>query len=405
MSHITSSLQISNVAIASLLQTATMQPVCRDKGIYLNLHRTHWEQIGARARIDFQTLLQYSATACCYVAVTDALAAAIAGRSIYGVAKAAEDHHLELLEDGRLFVDYSQIIGSWEIGVITPDVWAAALDHLAAQLRSFAVPRLLNKGVAISDLDITDELGLLVCQGNRMLLPSTQLRHYPAIKRMLEKVGGKYRRGYFEFEHETDSATVLRRLQAGEDLNPIKDFQFFRSTPLVARRVCEVVNPSKGMKILEPSAGDGALADVLSSAGADVLCVELWDRNALVLRRKGYRVLEQDFLSLAPANVGRFAAVVANPPFAKNQDIAHVSHMLKFLEPGGVLSTVMSPSWLHGSRRAQQAFRQMLEQLDAEVTPIEAGAFKESGTGVSTVHVVVRSMAALSSTDSDLVLA
>ncbi|MBR8193784.1 SAM-dependent methyltransferase [Burkholderia vietnamiensis] len=396
MSQVASSLQISNAAVASLLQSATMQPVRGGQGIYLNLNRAHSEQIEARARLDRLMLLRCSETACCYVPVTDALAAAIADRSIYGALKVADDHHLELMEDGRLYVVYSQIIGSWQVGMVHPDVWAAALDHLATQLRAFAIPRLLAKGAAITDLDITDELGLLMNQGDRIALPTTQLRHYPAIKRMLEKVGGKYRKGGFDFEHGTDIVDILQRLRAGEDLNPIKDFQFFRSTAPVARRVCEAVNPTIGMRILEPSAGDGALADVLSAAGAEVTCVELWDRNAQLLRRKGYTVLEQDFLDLDPDTVGRFPAIVANPPFTKNQDIAHVSHMLKFLEPGGMLSTVMSTSWMQGSRRAQLAFRQLLEQLGAEVTPIEAGAFKESGTGIATLHVVIRSTASVS---------
>lgn len=405
MSQIASSLQISTVAVASLLQTATMQSACRGKGIFLSLQSSHLSQLHSLARLDRTALLECSATPCCYVTVTDALAAAIADRSIYGAASAAEDHHLELMEDGRLFVVYSTIIGSWQVGTVEPDVWAGALGHLAAQLRAYAIPRLLKDGWVITDLDVTDELGLLVCQGNRMLLPTTQLRHYPAIKRMLEKVGGKYRRGCFEFEHESDTAAVLRRLQAGENLNPIKDFQFFRSVASVATRVCEVLQPTTGMRTLEPSAGDGALADVLSAAGADVLCVELWDRNAQVLRRKGYTVLEQDFLLLDPSTVGCFAGIAANPPFSRNQDVAHVSHMLKFLEPGGVLSTVMSTSWMHGSRRAQLAFRQILEQLRAEVTPIEAGAFKESGTGIATAHVVVRSTATLAPSALDSALA
>jgi hypothetical protein len=49
----------------------------------------------------------------------------------------------------------------------------------------------------------------------------------------------------------------------------------------------------------------------------------------------------------------------------------------------------MSNSWRKGSQKKQEEFRQWLEDINAEVEEIEAGAFKESGTNISACIVII----------------
>lgn len=124
--------------------------------------------------------------------------------------------------------------------------------------------------------------------------------------------------------------------------------------------------------------------------GADMVVIEAWNVNAIKLRAQGYDVIERDFLSVTPEEIGTFDFVLANPPFTRNQDIQHVMHMLQFIRPGGALSVIMSTSWLEGKTKAHAQFKDFLATQDVTVTAIEAGAFKESGTVVPTVRLDFR---------------
>jgi predicted RNA methylase len=176
-------------------------------------------------------------------------------------------------------------------------------------------------------------------------------------------------------------------LRAGETINPKKDYQFFE-TPDVAKRVVEALGDIQGRRVLEPSAGRGALADLAKAAGADVVTVEAWDLNAKVLRDKGFIVHEADFLQLTPADIGMFDAIVANPPFTRNADIRHIEHMLSFLKPGGVLSTITSAHWDIANHAHAKRFKQWIANAGVTVEEVPAGTFKESGTSVPTRHLI-----------------
>lgn len=208
----------------------------------------------------------------------------------------------------------------------------------------------------------------------------------------MEKAGGHYVQGkaVFAFDKGIDCQAVLNTLLAGEVINVKQQYQFFATQKTEAKRACEAAGPLVGKRVLEPSAGDGALADVAREMGAkEIVTVEMWAVNAQKLRDKGYQVHEKDFLTLSPAELGLFDAIVANPPFTKNQDIKHVMHMLNFLKPGGSLSVIMSPGWQEGRQKTHQAFKEFLASQDVAIEPIAAGAFKGSGTSIPTVQLVI----------------
>ncbi|WP_425953120.1 hypothetical protein [Ralstonia pseudosolanacearum] len=246
-----------------------------------------------------------------------------------------------------------------------------------------------EKSEGVVDVNnLEDELDLLVVDGNKILLPEARLTQYPAIKKLMEKAGGKFDfKGYFKFPKGIDVADVLAALQEGEEVNGKKESQSFFTPEEVGYRVCCDAGPLIGKRVLEPSAGHGALADIAEAAGADVTVVENYAPNILALEAKGYDVIARDFLTVTPEEIGLFDVVVANPPFARSQDIEHIRHMWSFLKPGGCMSVIASKSWQEGTQHKQREFREFLNQHQAEISDIEAGAFKKSGTYAKTVHI------------------
>jgi hypothetical protein len=78
-----------------------------------------------------------------------------------------------------------------------------------------------------------------------------------------------------------------------------------------------------------------------------------------------------------------------NPPFEKLQDVAHVLHAFNMLKDDGRLVAIMSPSAFFRSDKKCQDFRDWFEQLGGEKIDLPAGSFKDSGTNVSSVMVVI----------------
>jgi predicted RNA methylase len=89
---------------------------------------------------------------------------------------------------------------------------------------------------------------------------------------------------------------------------------------------------TRPLRVLEPSAGNGALVRPAAAAGAEVMAVELDGRYADELRSSGaaWHWLEQDFLKLDPAAFNPFDLVLQNPPYEDGQDVKFILHALKF---------------------------------------------------------------------------
>lgn len=236
--------------------------------------------------------------------------------------------------------------------------------------------------------DVLESLKKMIVNGNRLDLPTDeQFANYPAVKKVLVTAGGKYNKSGFIFKE--DAQAILDRLTGGEVINDKKKFQFFATPPELANRLVELAGVEPGDRVLEPSAGQGAISSIVKDITRDCVMVELMHENVQILGEAGNDVIESDFLDLDTDQIGKFDKIVANPPFTKNQDIAHIKHMYGFLVPGGKLVSVASPSWMFGEQQKQVAFRNWVEDVGGTVTELEAGAFKQSGTNVSSVIVEI----------------
>lgn len=360
--------------------------------LWVNIPVDMLRQVVNEAGHNFQALLGKSMTPSAYVRVTDALLQNLLYRGIYSVDATTADSHyyLEVTACGAVLIRYQKITGRWLIGELSGPELSAFISGLAND----AAARTDLAFAKAPELTLEQELGLLAPESGLLRLPKQHLRHYSTIKQLLEKAGGRYNtKGYFYFEKGIDSQLVQNLLIKGEVVNPKKDHQFFATSQEVGSELCAITAPGPGKRYLEPSAGDGALADIVRQAGATVVCIEAWDVLAKKLLDKGHQVLHRDFLTVSPEEIGLFDAIVANPPFSRGQDIKHVTHMLSFLVPGGVLSTIMSTSWIKGSQPAQVKFRELLVGYDYELEMIPAGAFKTSGTSVATARITIRTPA------------
>lgn len=212
---------------------------------------------------------------------------------------------------------------------------------------------------------------------------------YVEVDKALKAAGGKWskKRRVHEFTSDPREALGLT-LETGTAVNHRQLKQAFYTPSDLAARVVEAAAIGPGMTVLEPSCGEGSLIAAVLAAEPDVM-VQGYDTDPQALDRipSDPRVtLEcRDFMAV---DRGRFDRVVMNPPFSKGQDVEHVTHALRFLKPGGVLVAIMLPTWQTSKRVKAVDFRGRLG--DHEVEPIEAGAFKSSGTTIATVMLKVR---------------
>lgn len=241
-------------------------------------------------------------------------------------------------------------------------------------------------------------------EGNVLFLnqPKLERKLYEQVNAVLAAGGGKWDKKAKGHVFKGDPMEKLGLIiEAGEFTKEKSEQQIrqaFYTPRALAARVVELAEVS-GKTVLEPSAGGGALLRECLVAGARrVECVEV-DRatcDDLVKQTAGHTdpnltsVLCADFLTI-PAGVARtsYDRVVMNPPFTKNQDVAHVRHALGFLAPRGRLVAIM---WPNTDRRP---FRELIAYTEAqgwthEIDEVEAGAFKESGTNVTTLILTVQ---------------
>ncbi|MBN7764114.1 DUF4942 domain-containing protein, partial [Nitratireductor aquibiodomus] len=133
-----------------------------------------------------------------------------------------------------------------------------------------------------------------------------------------------------------------------------KDLQFYWSPQEVIDRALEFAgvynlrewrhNPPEPSRILEPSCGDGRILDAMRARGHRVFGIEYHAGRAAEARGKGHNVLTANFLE-CPAKP-EYDVVVMNPPFYGRHYVKHVRHALEFLEPGGVLVSIL-PATAH----------------------------------------------------------
>jgi len=245
--------------------------------------------------------------------------------------------------------------------------------------------------INISDA-VKNVLSQATIVGNTLALNGNLDRKlYLQVNEILEAAGGKWSKKEKVHIFTGNPAEILGlAVSEGEIIDKKQTFQEFFTPQSLANRIVDLAGIKSGMRVLEPSAGSGAIADEARKLGADVTCVELQLNHVKTLEAKGYKVIHNSFLEVTEKDMKfGFDAIVMNPPFANNQDIDHVLAAFEWLGKGGILVAVMSPGFTFGKVKKRAAFREFVER-NGSYEELPEGTFKEAGTNVRTVLVTLR---------------
>jgi len=230
---------------------------------------------------------------------------------------------------------------------------------------------------------------------NVVKLPKVQLdrKEYLEVNKALQLIGGKWKGGKISgFVFNSDPTELLSQIANGEKRNLKKEFQFFATPESLADELVSYAKITDVCKILEPSAGQGAIVKSINKVlpGKEVDCYELMPINQTFLSKiETVNFLSDDFLNPNGSGQITYDKIIANPPFSKNQDIEHLKEMYKRLNPGGRIVSITSKHWENSRNSKETNFRDWLQELEAEVYEIESGSFKESGTMIGGNIVVI----------------
>lgn len=175
-----------------------------------------------------------------------------------------------------------------------------------------------------------------------------------------------------------------------------KDLAFYATPAEVAKQMLRDCQNLKGLRVLEPSAGAGAIVKVALENGAIVDAIEVDPGRVAkleALRRAHYAgrnltVRCANFLTSTPIPI--YDVVLMNPPFYGTHWMNHVMHAMKWLKPGGVLVAVLPISVELGQTKEHLAFREWAGMKGDPpyhrfCRDLPDGSFSESGTNVSTL--------------------
>jgi len=162
--------------------------------------------------------------------------------------------------------------------------------------------------------------------------------------------------------------------------------QLFPTPEAIATRLGALARINHGQRILEPSAGTGALIAAIYARDncADVQAVEInaalveglqqrWSRG-----NYNFRCLQADFLE-CNGDLGTFDRIVMNPPFQNGADITHIEHARHMLKPGGRLVAICA----NGPRQREKLRPEAVAWYD-----LPEGSFKSEGTNVNAAIAV-----------------
>ena len=224
---------------------------------------------------------------------------------------------------------------------------------------------------------------------------------YRSIDNVLNRIGGKWnsrkRKHFFKYN---PLPLIEKYLDSG--ILPEKNPTAFFPTPLVALDVMwDRVDKSwfdykasdTGIRVLEPSAGIGSIADFVKGKGEKVHVdtVEILPANQEILKSKGYAPFCGSFLDLPipEKEEEMYHLILMNPPFSYTGDkhayITHIQHAMKMLHPMGELIAIVPTGWAINKTKKEESFRNMLAEFgDATMDTLPHGTFKDSGTNVKT---------------------
>jgi len=248
------------------------------------------------------------------------------------------------------------------------------------------------------DSDVEQVLRDAILDGSNLTLQGQLTRPmYTKVNKVLDLMGFKWSRKEKCHVGKGDTADKLREgLNTGSVVDEKKTYQFFATPPSLAEKMVALADLQEHDRVLEPSAGKGAIIDeIYKRRPGIVFACELNPAMFTALYDElRTQLVGHDFLD----HNGYYDKIIMNPPFTAGQDIQHVLHAYDLLSPGGRLVALMSPGWISNVDSTPSIFRGWLgKQVERgfaeEPEVIQAGTFKQSGTQIATVLLVINKAA------------
>jgi len=182
-------------------------------------------------------------------------------------------------------------------------------------------------------------------------------------------------------EKANDPIKALERSMVGRSNDGL---DFFPTPRNVVEEMIELAQLSPDMKVLEPSAGMGHIADILKDYGIQPDVIELSGKRQELLELKGHNIVGNDFLLFNPEESQHYDRIIMNPPFSDRRDAEHIYHAFDLLKDDGVLVAIAGEGVFFGNDKKAKEFQAWLEHTNAEITPLDAGTFNDPSLPVTT---------------------
>jgi hypothetical protein len=169
-------------------------------------------------------------------------------------------------------------------------------------------------------------------------------------------------------------------------------FDFFPTPKNVCVKMVELANiNSLSMSVLEPSAGNGNIADAVKEQ-TGIICdvCEISSELSEILKEKGYNIVSSDFLGYSEKKYDR---ILMNPPFSNRMDAEHIIHAYDLLNPSGRIVAIVGEGVFFGTDAKAKNFQNWLEERNADVEKLETNTFMDkslyANTGASARLIVI----------------
>lgn len=259
----------------------------------------------------------------------------------------------------------------------------------------------MSDAVIPVDEDVAAIIARCRTEGPLLYLPEQlEPKVYKRVNVILELAGGEWERKAKAHRFDIDAQDAIDGIVQFGEVTRAESDQYFPTPESLAIRMASLADIRQGMFVLEPSAGDGALAvealgPKMRGNGAMVHAIELYERTyrRLVANlkarapRERWEAVAGDFMDYEPNPV--YDRVVMNPPFAKSQDVRHVMRAWEFLKPGGVLVAITGRGIRYRDSALYREFREWTSHY-ASTEDLPDGTFAEAGTQVRTCLIKAR---------------
>lgn len=271
--------------------------------------------------------------------------------------------------------------------LVHPDM-AYRLNQVLAHLYPTAIPsqfrskpkkqpkayQLISHLLPFSVLKVLDDLRM--DKDRRTLYLSNTSTHdktsIAEATRVLESIGGVKAGGY-QFKFDYDPGSVISEITSSGCIPDQKSHQYYSTPEIIGAVAVDMADIGDDDTFLEPSAGQGGLAALLPKDRTT--CVEISALHCDILRARGFKTINADFLEWAKS-APRFSRILMNPPFSLGRAEAHVAAAADLVTSGGRLTAVL-PASLKG--------KDILPGWDCDWSRVFSDEFE--GTSVSVIIV------------------